>query len=104
MIGHLFAAIPGQRFVEFSGQFVSMLNECVDHRFGVFVLNSNQHDVASMPLNQRRDLTIVAADNQVTLPVSGQCSVFNRGGTLATLVFDILTSFLVVRLAVLRRR
>ena len=49
VIDHLFSTIPGQRFVELSGQFVSMLNECIDHRLGVFALNSNPHDVASMP-------------------------------------------------------
>ena len=36
VISQFFAAIPGERLVEFTRQLVSLLDECVDHRFGVF--------------------------------------------------------------------
>ena len=61
MFSHLFATIPGQRFVEFPRQLVSLLNECVDHRLGIFARHPVQHDKPRVTLDKRRDLAVVAA-------------------------------------------
>ncbi len=48
VIRHFFAAIPGQRLVEFSRQFVSMPDECIDHRLGVFARYPNQRTLKAI--------------------------------------------------------
>ena len=45
-----------------------MLDQCVDHRLGVFALDPDQHHVTGMALNEGRDLAVVAAEQQVTFP------------------------------------
>ncbi len=77
MICHFLAAIPGQRFVEFSRQLVCMLDERVDDRPGVFAGDSDQHHVTRMAFNQGRDLAVIAADEQVTFPVARNRSILD---------------------------
>ena len=61
MIGHLAAAIPGERLVEFPRQLMRVLDQCIDYRIGVFALYPHQHYVAGVTLHQRNDLAIVTA-------------------------------------------
>ncbi len=79
VISHFFTTIPGERLVEFSRQFVSMLDERVDHRFGVFALHSDQHDVSSMALNEGRDLAVASAHDQVAFPVTWHSAILDAG-------------------------
>jgi hypothetical protein len=82
VIRHLLAMIPGQRFVEFPRLLVRMLDECIDHRLGVFAGYPYQHHVTCMTFNQGCDLTVVAADYQVTFPVSWNRSILDCGWSL----------------------
>jgi len=60
-----------------------MLDQRVDHRLGIFALYPDQHDVARVTFHQSCDLTVVAADNQVTFPMARHCTVFDRGWSLS---------------------
>jgi len=81
VISHLFASIPGQRLVELSRYLVGLLNECVDHRLCIFARHPAQHDKPCVALYQCRDLTVVAAEQQVTFPVTRYGAVLNLGRT-----------------------
>jgi len=59
-----------------------MLDECIDYRPGVFAGHSDQHHVAGVSLYQRCDLTVVAADDQVTFPMTRDRSIFHCDGPL----------------------
>ena len=77
VISHFLTTIPGERLVEFSGQFVSMLDERVDHGLSVFTWHPDQHYVTGMALNECRDLTVIAAHDQVAFPVTRQGTIFD---------------------------
>ena len=77
VIGHLFAAVPGQRLVEFPRQLVRMLDEGIDYRLGVFAGYSDQHHVTRMTFNQGCDLAVVTANDQITFPVSRNGSILD---------------------------
>ena len=59
-----------------------LLDECVDDRPGVFAGDPDQHHVTCVSLDQGCDLTIIAADDQVTFPVTRHSSIFYRGRPL----------------------
>jgi len=61
---------------------VSVLDECVDHRLGVLARHSDQHHIARVALHQRRDLAIVATEQQVTFPVARYGSIRSLSRTL----------------------
>src|SRR5262245_38801503 len=83
MVRQLFAAIPGQRLVEFVRQLVRVLDEGVDDGLGIFAVDLREHDVAGLPFDQGGNLAIVAAKQEVTFPVTRQRTVVGRSGTLA---------------------
>ena len=83
MVRHLAAAIPGQRLVEFPGQLAGMANECVDDRLGVLARRPNQHHVTRLSFHQRRDLAVVAAEQQVAFPVTRDGPILSLRGLLA---------------------
>src|SRR5471032_481940 len=83
VIRHLLAAIPGERPVELVWQLLGVLDERIDDRFCVLARNLRKHHVARVTLNQRRDLAVLAAEQQITFPVTGHGTVFSRGRTLA---------------------
>jgi len=47
-----------------------LLDEGVDRRFGVLSLQANKHHVASVSFHQGRDLTVIAAAQEIALPVT----------------------------------
>ncbi len=63
---------------------MGLLDQSIDHRLGVFARHPDQHDKPCVALYQCRDLTVVAAAQQVTFPVT-------RYGTLC---FQELQGFL----------
>ena len=77
VIRHFLAAIPGQRFIEFSWQLVGMLDQRVNDGLGVFALHPDQHDVTRMTFHQCCNLAVVAADEQVAFPVTRDGSIFH---------------------------
>src|SRR5210317_1999880 len=60
-----------------------MLDECIDDGLSIFAGYSYQHHVTCMTLNQGCDLTVVAADDQVTFPVTRHSPIFYRSRPLA---------------------
>jgi hypothetical protein len=62
-----------------SRQLVCLLDQRVDHRFVIGAWYSNQHHVASMSFYQGRDLTVIAVNQQITLPVTRHGTILDRG-------------------------
>ena len=54
-----------------------LLDEGVDHRLGILALQANQHHVASVSFHQGRDLTVIAAAQEVALPVTGHRTILS---------------------------
>ena len=52
VLGHLLAAVPGQRSTELVRQAPRLLDQRSDHRAAVAVRHLRQHDVARVPLGQ----------------------------------------------------
>ena len=70
MIGHLFAAVPGQRLVQLVRQLLCVLDERINDRLRIFAIDLREDDVASLALDQRCNLAILAAERKVTFPVT----------------------------------
>src|ERR1039458_3972889 len=83
MIGHLGTPVPRQRFVEFLRQLVSVLDQSIGERLGVFAGDLYQHYVAGMTFHEGRNLATTGSTQQIALPVTWDRSIFNRGRTLA---------------------
>src|SRR4030095_1589874 len=62
---------------------MSVLEERIYHRFGVLAHYAHEHEVARLALHQGGDLAVVAAEEQVSLPVARHGPVFGLGWTLA---------------------
>ncbi len=60
-----------------------LLDQRIDHRLGVLALHPGQHHVAGMAFHQGGDLAVVAAEQEVTLPVAGHGTIFNLGRPFA---------------------
>ena len=52
VVGHLLAAIPGQRLVEILRQFVRMLDQRIHDGLAILAANLDEHDVARLPLDK----------------------------------------------------
>src|SRR5262245_31626025 len=65
MVRHLLAAIPRQRFIEFVWKLVSVLDKCADDGLCIFSTDLRKHEVARLPLHQRCDLAILAAETAI---------------------------------------
>ena len=50
---------------------------------GVFVHQLDQHHVARVSLDQRRNLAVGIAEQQIAFPVAWNCPILNAGWTLA---------------------
>ena len=55
----------------------------VDDRLGVLARHSDQHHVTCMTLDQRCDLSVVAATDEITFPVARYRSIFHFRRPLA---------------------
>lgn len=66
---HFLAPVPGQRFVEFLWQFASVFDQGVGHGSGIFSRELDQHQVARLTFDECRNLTILAAAQQITFPM-----------------------------------
>ena len=62
---------------------MSLLDERIDHRFGVLAYYAHEHEVARLALHQNGDLAVVAAEVQVTFPMTRYGPVFGLCWTLA---------------------
>jgi len=54
-----------------------VLYQCIDHCHGIASVDLDQHDVARVPFDQRGDLTVLVAKQQIPLPVTGHGAIFN---------------------------
>jgi hypothetical protein len=80
---HFLASIPSQRPVQLVGQFASVLDVRVDDSLGVLAVELYQHDVPRLALDQGGNLAVVAAEEQVALPMARNGSILDRCGALA---------------------
>src|SRR5210317_77637 len=58
VISHLFATIPGQRLVKFTRYLMRLLDQGVDHCLGILALDPDQRHIATVTLNQGRNLRV----------------------------------------------
>jgi len=56
------------------------LIRAIDHGFGILTADLGQHLVARMTLNERTDLAVVGAKNQIAFPVNGQARSLTQAG------------------------
>ena len=62
---------------------MGLLDECVDHGLGVLAPHPGQQHKPRVTLDQRRDLRVVAAADQVAFPVTRYGTVLNLGRSLS---------------------
>src|SRR3954466_14047553 len=78
MVGKLLASVPGQRPVKLAGQSLRLLDQCRDDAFCVLVSNLDQHHVARMALDKRRNIAISRPTDQIAFPMAWHRTVFDR--------------------------
>jgi hypothetical protein len=78
MIGELFASVPGQRPVKFTGQSLRSFDQRRDDAFSILVRDLDQHHVARMTLDKRCDIAVPGPADQVALPVARHGAIVNR--------------------------
>jgi len=61
VLSHFFAAIPGQRFIQFPGQLVRLLDQRIGDRFTVPGVEPSEHDVARVSFDQSHDVATAIA-------------------------------------------
>src|SRR5258705_13417774 len=83
MIGELFASVPGQRPVEFTGQSLRLFDQRRDDAFSILVSDLDQHHVARMTLDKRCALAVPGPADQVALPMARPGAIFNGCRSLA---------------------
>lgn len=83
VVSHLFSAVPSKRFVELLRQLSGVVNQRVNHRLRVFASRLQQHDVACLAFDERGNLAVVTAEQQVALPVSRDSAILGAGWPLA---------------------
>ena len=59
---------------------MSMVDQRVDDRLGILVVDFDQHDVACFPFNECCNQIVLAAEQQVTFPVTGYGPIFPEAG------------------------
>ncbi len=55
----------------------------VDHALGIFAWDLDEHDKSELALDQRGDVTILSAGEEIALPVPRYCSVIYLGRPLS---------------------
>ena len=60
-----------------------LLNQCIDHRLGVFAFDPHEHHVARVTFDQGGDLAVVAAEQEITFPVTGHSTILGLSRSLA---------------------
>jgi len=83
VVGHLHAAVPGQRSAQFFRQPAHLSLQRLHHRRRFLVLEPDQHGEARAPLHERCKVRVARPRQQVALPVAGYCAVLRVGGTIA---------------------
>ena len=83
MIGELFASIPGQRSVKFTGQPLRLFDQRRDDAFSILVRDLDQHHVARMTFDKRCDIAVPGPADQVALPMARHGAIFNGCGSFA---------------------
>ncbi len=78
MIGELFASVPGQRPVKFTGQSLRLFDQRRDDAFSILVRDLDRHHVARMTLHKRCDIAVPGPADQVALPMARHGAIFNR--------------------------
>ena len=83
VVGKLLAAVPGERLIELAGQFAGLFDQRRNDAGGILVGDFDQHHVARMAFNKRRDIAIPRSTYEVTLPMAWHRPIFNRRRPLA---------------------
>src|SRR3954469_25018963 len=78
MVCQFHAAIPGQGLVELIRQLLRLLDERGDDGLRLLVSHLRQHHVARMPFDQRRDVAVLCAAQQIAFPMARHRTIFNR--------------------------
>src|SRR6185436_3550765 len=105
MIGKLFASVPGQRPVKFTGQSLRSFDQRRDDAFSILVRDLDQHHVARMTLHKRCDIAVPGSADQSPSQWPGTArSSIEAGLSLMDTAFFIWPSPFRFRLACLERR
>ncbi len=83
MIGHFLAAVPGKRLVEFARQALRLPDQRRHDAPCILVGDLDQHHIARMPFDERCDVAVLRAADQIAFPVTGNGAVLDRRGALA---------------------
>src|SRR5207245_9504318 len=84
VVGHLQAAIPGQRAAQLLRQARDLPAERLGDRAAARAADRDQQHEAGVALDQRRDLAVAAALQQVAFPVAGDRPVGRLGRPFPT--------------------
>jgi hypothetical protein len=62
---------------------VGVLDQRIHDCLSILLADLREHHIARLTFNERRDLAVLAAEQQITFPVSRERAIFDRRGTLA---------------------
>src|SRR6266481_8065890 len=78
MIRKFLTPVPGQGLIEFIWQLLGLLDERGNDRLRVLVGHLRQHYVARVTFDQGRDIAVFRTGQEIALPMTGYCPIFNR--------------------------
>ena len=78
MVGEFFSAIPGERLIEFVGQFSRLPDQRCYDGFGVAIGDLGEQHIAGVPLDQGDDEAIFGSAKEIALPMAGYGAIFRR--------------------------
>ena len=83
VVGKLLAAVPGERLIELAGQFAGLFDQRRNDAGGILVGDFDQHHVARLALDERRNVAVTRSGNEVSRPMSGDSAILDRRRSLA---------------------
>ena len=76
VVGEFFSAIPGERLIEFVGQFSRLPDQRCYDGFGVAIGDLGAQHIAGVPLDQGDDEAILGTAKEIALPMAGDGAIF----------------------------
>lgn len=82
LVRQFHTSIPRQRLAELFGQRPDVRAEGRHHGLGALAADFDEHRKSGVPLDERRDVSIVTSGNEVALPMSENGSVCDLRGAI----------------------
>ncbi len=82
MVSHFEASVPGQGLLQLLGKTPNLFDQSLHHRRSALVRNLDQHHIPRLTLDERGDIGVVEAGDQIALPMARNRTILDLGRAL----------------------